>query len=64
MPLFDIQLPKRLARALRLPTNDPYRQQRRVLRKLWIKQDLLSLANILDLTRYLSTNIQKKNFRN
>jgi len=34
MPLFDIQLPKRLARALRLPTNDPYRQQRRVLKKL------------------------------
>jgi hypothetical protein len=34
MPLFDIQLPKSVARALRLPTNDFRRQQRRVLKKL------------------------------
>lgn len=37
MPLFDIQLPKSVARALRLPTNDFRRQQRRVLKKLLSK---------------------------
>lgn len=37
MPLFDIQLPKSVARALRLPTNDFRRQQRRVLIKLLSK---------------------------
>lgn len=37
MPLFDIQLPKRVARALRLPTNDFHRQQLRVLKKLLTK---------------------------
>lgn len=34
MALFDIQLPKSVARALRLPTNDFTRQQQRVLKKL------------------------------
>ena len=34
MPLFDIQLPNSVARALRLPTNDPRWQQLRVLKKL------------------------------
>ncbi len=34
MPLFDIQLPNSVARALRLPTNNPERQQLRVLKKL------------------------------
>ena len=37
MPLFDIQLPKSVARALRLPTNDFRRQQRRVLKRLLSK---------------------------
>jgi len=37
MPLFDIQLPKSVARALRLPTNDFRRQQLRVLKKLLSK---------------------------
>jgi len=37
MPLFDIQLPKRVAKALRLPTNDFRRQQLRVLKKLLSK---------------------------
>lgn len=34
MPLFDIQLPNSVAKALRLPTNDPRWQQLRVLKKL------------------------------
>jgi hypothetical protein len=34
MALFDIQLPISIARALRLPQNDPRRQQLRVLKKL------------------------------
>lgn len=37
MALFDIQLPKSVARALRLPTNDFRRQQMRVLKKLLAK---------------------------
>jgi len=37
MALFDIQLPKSVARALRLPTNDFQRQQLRVLKKLLTK---------------------------
>lgn len=34
MPLFDIQLPNSVAKALHLPTNDPRWQQLRVLKKL------------------------------
>lgn len=34
MPLFDIKLPNSVARALRLPTNNPERQQLHVLKKL------------------------------
>ena len=34
MAIFDIHLPKRIARALRLPENNPRNQQLRVLRKL------------------------------
>jgi hypothetical protein len=34
MSLFEFQLPKTIARALRLPTNTPKRQQIRVLKKL------------------------------
>src|SRR6478735_11712984 len=34
MALFDIQLPISIARALRLPQNNPRRQQLRVLKKL------------------------------
>lgn len=34
MPLFDIQLPNSVAKALRLPTNNPERQQLRVLKRL------------------------------
>ncbi len=34
MAIFDIQLPKRIARALRLPENNPRNQQLRVLKKL------------------------------
>lgn len=34
MPLFDIHIPKRIAKALRLPENDARRQQLRVLKKL------------------------------
>lgn len=37
MALFDIQLPKSVARALRLPTNDFRRQQQRVLKRLLSK---------------------------
>ena len=37
MPLFDIQLPNSVARALRLPQNDPRRQQLRVLKRLLSK---------------------------
>ncbi len=32
--ILDIKLPKRIATALRLPENDPRRQQLRVLKKL------------------------------
>jgi len=34
MPLLEISLPKTIANALRLPTNSPARQQRKVLKKL------------------------------
>ena len=34
MAIFDIQLPKRIAKALRLPINSPRNQQLRVLKKL------------------------------
>lgn len=34
MPLFDFHIPNSVAKALHLPTNDPRRQQLRVLRKL------------------------------
>ena len=34
MAIFDIQLPKSLARALNLPVSDPRRQQLKVLKKL------------------------------
>jgi hypothetical protein len=34
MALIDIHLPKTVAKALRLPTNAPKRQQMRVLKKL------------------------------
>ncbi len=34
MPIFDIKIPKTIARALKLPTNNVQRQQQRVLKKL------------------------------
>src|SRR3954451_9692848 len=34
MAIFDIHLPKRIAKALRLPENNPRNQQLRVLRRL------------------------------
>ena len=63
MPLFDIQLPKRLARALRLPTNDPYRQQRRVLKKLLDKARFTEFGQYFRFDEILMNKHPEKKFQ-
>src|SRR5690349_4841223 len=63
MPLFDIQLPKRLARALRLPTNDPYRQQCRVLKKLLDKARFTEFGQYFRFDEILMNKHPEKKFQ-
>ncbi len=61
MPLFDIQLPKRIAKALRLPTNDPRRQQLRVLKRLLNKARFTEFGQYFRFDEILmSKNVDKK----
>jgi hypothetical protein len=63
MPLFDIQLPKRIARALRLPTNDPYRQQCRVLKKLLDKARFTEFGQYFRFDEILMNRHPEKKFQ-
>ena len=63
MPLFDIQLPKRIARALRLPTNDPYRQQCRVLKKLLDKARFTEFGQYFRFDEILMNKHPEKKFQ-
>ncbi|HXL55460.1 MAG TPA: GH3 auxin-responsive promoter family protein [Chitinophagaceae bacterium] len=63
MPLFDIQLPKRIAKALRLPTNDPYRQQLRVLKKLLTKARFTEFGQYFRFDEILMNKHPEKKFQ-
>jgi len=63
MPLFDIQLPKRIARALRLPTNDPYRQQCRVLKRLLDKARFTEFGQYFRFDEILMNKHPEKKFQ-
>jgi hypothetical protein len=63
MPLFDIKLPKRLARVLRLPTNDPSRQQCRVLKKLLDKARFTEFGQYFRFDEILMNRHPEKKFQ-
>lgn len=63
MALLDISLPKSLAYALRLPTNSPGRQQRKVLTKLLKKAKYTEFGQFYNFDRILSTKKTEDNFR-
>jgi GH3 auxin-responsive promoter len=63
MALFDIQLPKSVARALRLPTNDFRRQQRRVLKKLLSKARFTEFGQYFRFDEILMSRQVEKKFQ-
>lgn len=63
MPLFDIQLPNSVARALRLPQNDPRRQQLRVLKRLLSKAKFTEFGQKYRFDEILLSRHQGKKFQ-
>lgn len=63
MALIDIRLPKSIAKALRLPTNSPGRQQRRVLKTLLKKARQTQFGQRYQFSEILNNKVPDQFFR-
>ena len=63
MPLFDIRLPKSIAKALNIPVSDPRRQQLKVLKKLLRKARFTQFGQQFKFDEILLSNHPGKKFQ-